>query len=121
MREAAAEYEKRLGAFCRFEIVQLKEEKLSDHPSPGEIRGALEKEAAAIEKAIPPRAYRVAMCVEGIQKSSEELAEQLERIAEQHGEVCFIIGSSYGLSDSIKRSADLRLFSRLDGKPASAE
>ena len=109
LREAAAEYEKRLGAFCRFEMIQLKEEKLSDHPSPAEIKNALEREAAAIEKQIPPRAYRVAMCVEGVQKSSEELAAHLGRVAEQHGDVCFIIGSSYGLSPSLKESCHLRL------------
>ncbi len=109
LREAAAEYEKRLSAFCRFETVQLKEEKLSDNPSDSEIKNALEKEAAAIEKQIPPRAYRVAMCVEGVQKSSEELSEHLERVAERHGDVCFIIGSSYGLSDSVKDSCHLRL------------
>ena len=109
LRDAAAEYEKRLGAFCRFEMVQLKEEKLSDNPSPSEIKNALEREAAVIEKQIPPRAYRVAMCVEGVQKSSEELSAHLERVADQHGDICFIIGSSYGLSDTVKSSCHLRL------------
>ena len=109
LREAAAEYEKRLGAFCRFEMVQLKEEKLSENPGASEIKNALEKEAMAIEKQIPPRAYRIAMCVEGKQMSSEELSEHLERVAEQHGDVCFIIGSSYGLADSVKQSCHLRL------------
>ncbi len=109
LREAAAEYGKRLGAFCRFELIELKEEKLSDHPSPAEIRAALEKEAAAIEKAVPPRAYRIAMCVEGGQMSSEELAETLESLSSQYSEICFIIGSSYGLSDSVKRGAHQRL------------
>lgn len=108
-RDAAAEYEKRLGAFCRFELVQLREEKLPDAPSESEIRRALEKEAAAILSAIPPRAYCVAMCVEGKQLSSEELAEQMARVEQQTGEVCFIIGSSYGLAPSVKSRADLKL------------
>ncbi len=109
LRDAAAEYEKRLGGFCRFEMVQLKEEKLSDDPSEGEIRKALEKEAAAILSQIPPRAYCVAMCVEGKQLSSEELAEKMAQMEQQAGEVCFIIGSSYGLSPDVKARADLRL------------
>jgi 23S rRNA (pseudouridine1915-N3)-methyltransferase len=109
LRDAAAEYEKRLSAFCRFETVQLKEEKLSDDPSDTEIQKALEREALQIEKSISPRAYRIAMCVEGNQLSSEELAERIERIEQTAGEIVFIIGSSVGLADSVKKSADMRL------------
>ena len=108
-RDAVAEYEKRLCGFCRFELVQLKEEKLPDDPSENEIRRALDKEATAILAEIAPRAYCVAMCVEGKQLSSEELAEQMARVEQQTGEVCFIIGSSYGLSSTVKSRADLRL------------
>ena len=109
LRDAAAEYEKRLGGFCRFELVQLKEERLSDDPSEGEIRRALEREAGAILSQIPPRASCVAMCVEGKQLSSEELAEKIAQIEQMAGEVCFIIGSSYGLAPEVKARADLRL------------
>ena len=109
LREACAEYEKRLGAFCRFEMIQLKEEKLPDDPSDSEIQKALEREAAQIEKSISQRAYRIAMCVEGNQLSSEELAERIEKIEQTAGEICFIVGSSYGLADSVKRNSDMRL------------
>ena len=109
LRDAAAEYEKRLSAFCRFETVQLKEEKLPDDPSGTEIQKALEREALQIEKSISPRAYRIAMCVEGNQLSSEELAERIGKIEQTAGEIVFIIGSSFGLADSVKRSADMRL------------
>lgn len=109
LREAAAEYEKRLGAFCKIQIVQLKEEKLSDNPSEGEIRQTLDKEAQKIIAEIPPRAYKIAMCVEGKQLSSEELADKLSEISERYGDVCFIIGSSHGLSDSVKNACDMKL------------
>jgi 23S rRNA (pseudouridine1915-N3)-methyltransferase len=109
LREAAAEYGKRLGAFCRFELIELKEERLPDNPSRAEIENALAREAAAIEKHISPKAYRIAMCVEGKQQSSEELATTLEEISSRHSEICFIIGSSFGLDESVKRSAHLRL------------
>ncbi len=108
-REAAAEYEKRLGSFCRFEHVQLKEERLSDSPSEGEIKNALEREGERVLAQIPQRAYCVAMCVEGKQLSSEELAEKLEGVANQTSDVCFIIGSSFGLADRVKQRADMRL------------
>ena len=109
LREAAAEYEKRLGAFCKMQMVQLKEEKLSDNPSENEIKQALEKEAAKIMGEIPQRAYKIAMCVEGKQLSSEELADKLGEISERYGDVCFIIGSSHGLADSVKSACDMRL------------
>lgn len=109
LRDAAAEYEKRLSAFCRFETVQLKEERLSDDPSDTEIQKALEREASQIEKSISPRAYRIAMCVEGNQLSSEELADKIGKIEQTAGEIVFIIGSSFGLADSVKKSADMRL------------
>ena len=109
LRDAAAEYEKRLGAFCRFELVQLKEERLSDDPSDSEIKNALAKESEKILALIPARAYVVAMCVEGKQLTSPELADKLEEISSRTSDVCFIIGSSFGLADAVKQRADLRL------------
>jgi 23S rRNA (pseudouridine1915-N3)-methyltransferase len=109
LREAAAEYEKRLGAFCRFELVQLKEERLSEQPSAGEIRTALEREAQKISEQVSSSAYLIALCVEGKHLSSEELAEKIEAISMDKSEICLVIGSSYGLSDSVKQRADMRL------------
>ena len=109
LRAAAAEYEKRLGAFCRFELVQLKEERLSEAPSQNEIRAALERESVKIIEQISSSAFCIALCVEGKQLSSEELAERLEAISMEKSEICLVIGSSYGLSDSVKQRADMRL------------
>jgi 23S rRNA (pseudouridine1915-N3)-methyltransferase len=109
LRDAANEYEKRLGAFCRFENIQLKEERLSDDPSDSEIKNALAKESEKILSLIPARAYVIAMCVEGKQLSSPELADKLEEISARTSDICFVIGSSFGLSDTVKQRADLRL------------
>lgn len=109
LKEAAAEYIKRLSAFCRLEIAELKEHKLSDAPSDVEIDTALEEEADRILAAIPSRAAVVPLCVEGKQFSSEELAKKLDGFATTHGTVCLIIGSSHGLSPRVKARADLRL------------
>ena len=49
------------------------------------------------------------MCVEGKQLSSEELAERIGEVANSTSDICFIIGSSFGLSDKVKQRADLRL------------
>ena len=109
LRDAASEYAKRLSAYCKLTFVQLKESKLPDLPSQKEIDNALSEEAKMIAAELSPRAYKIAMCVEGKQISSEELSEKLEAVAQEHSEVCFVIGSSYGLSDSIKTMCDMRL------------
>ena len=107
LREAIAE--KRLSAFCSFSIVELKEYKLPDTPSPAEIGKALDEEADRILKTTLPKSYKIALCVEGKQFSSEKLAEKLKNIEQSHGALTLIIGSSHGLSDKVKTAADLRL------------
>ena len=109
LRDAVAEYSKRLSAYCKLSVVQLKEARLSDSPSEKEIAAALESEADAIFAEISPRAYKVAMCVEGKQLSSEKLAQRIEDISSTHSEICFIIGSSHGLSERVKAKSDMRL------------
>ncbi|MCI9037163.1 MAG: 23S rRNA (pseudouridine(1915)-N(3))-methyltransferase RlmH [Oscillospiraceae bacterium] len=102
---AAAEYVKRLGRFCKLEIVELAEQRLPENPSPAEVARGLAKEAEAIRAKLPPAATVVALCVEGRMKSSEELAQLLEG-SEQ---LACIIGGSFGLDPSIKAAAQLRL------------
>ena len=109
LKEAVAEYQKRLSGFCRVEEVTLKEARLPDRPSESEIKAALEAEAKAIMEAIPPRAYAVALCVEGTQFSSPDLAKKLEKVCDTASDICFVIGSSYGLAPEVKKSCQLRL------------
>lgn len=108
-RDAVAEYEKRLAAYAKVEIAELKECRLPESPSPAEIAAALEKEADAVLAAILPRSFVVALCVEGKQLASEELAEKLAEVMQQSGSLTLIIGSSHGLSDRVKKAAALRL------------
>lgn len=109
LREAEAEYIKRLGAFCKFENVQLKEAKLPENPSENEIENALLAEAKSILGAMSQRSYKIAMCVEGKQRSSEGLATLLQKVSSEHSEICFVIGSSHGLHESVKRVCQERL------------
>ena len=109
LREAVAEYEKRISGFCRVESVNIKEAKLPQDPSDGDIRRALAEEAKQILANMPDRAYKIAMCVEGKQFSSEELAAKVESAFSTANEIIFVIGSSHGLDDSVKTAADLRL------------
>ena len=109
LRAAVAEYEKRLGAFCRFEQIQQKEERLPELPSQNEIKAALDKEALRILEEIPSTAFCIALCVEGKQYDSPALARLIGKMADESGKIALIIGSSHGLSDRVKRECDVRL------------
>lgn len=108
--DAFEEYRKRLGAYCRLDCLELAEQRLGENPSAAEIATALEREGAEIAKNIPSDAYVVALCVEGKDKSSEEFAALFrERELSGRPKLCFIIGGSYGMSESLKSRADLKL------------
>lgn len=110
-RDAAAEYVKRLGAFCKVEIVELNECRLSDEPSDKEIQSALETEAAAMQKYLDANgAYNIAMCIEGKQLTSEELSAAMTGCGTRgYSTLNFVIGSSFGIAPSVKQRADMRL------------
>ena len=108
--EAAAEYAKRLSRYCRLEIVELPEQRLSESPSPAELERALAREAEAIGAKLSAGASVAALCVEGTPCSSEELAILLARQAAAGDKgLAFVIGGSFGLHASIKEAAWLRL------------
>ena len=108
--DAFAEYRKRLQAYCRLELCEIVEQRLPDAPSEKEIAAALEKEAEEIVRAIPSDAYAVALCVEGKQMPSEGMAALLaERESSGKPKLCFIVGGSCGLAESVKRRCDRRL------------
>ena len=108
-KDAIAEYKKRLGAYCKLDIIEYKEYKLPENPSEKQIEQALISEGQKILSDISPRAYKIAMCVEGKQLSSEEFAEKLDKISTSNGELAIIIGSSYGLSNELKQACDFRM------------
>lgn len=110
LREAIKEYQKRLGAWCKIEEIILKEERLPDNPTQAQIDKALECEEKKILEKISPKAYVIAMCVEGKQLSSEELASKITDITNLgKSELIFIIGSSFGLSKKVKEVSDFKL------------
>ncbi len=109
LRDATEEYSKRMKPLCRLNIVELNEERLGDNPSPAEIRRTIELESERITARIGKGDYVIAMCVEGKNLSSEELAAKLDAIPLTHSTVDLIIGGSWGLSDALKARADLRL------------
>lgn len=106
---ASSEYIKRLGAYCAVETVELKEDKLPANPSPADEQKVIENEGAAILQKINRSDLVIALDIKGKELASGELAKQIEKASFTHSTIDFIIGGSLGLSDEVKKRADLRL------------
>ena len=107
---AASEYIKRLGAYCKFQSIELPESRLPDSPSSAEIIAGLEKEADILISKLPKNAWICVLTPEGKLISSEDLAQQLSNVKLSGKScACFIVGSSFGLSPRIKAMANFRL------------
>lgn len=109
--QGVSEYAKRLSAYCDFRIVELPEETIREkNASAASIEKALDKEADRILASVRKGASIVALCIEGKQLSSEELADRIAQTAGSGaGDMAFVIGSSHGLSPRIKQAAVLRM------------
>ncbi len=94
-REAVAEYVKRMSRFAKVEIKELAE--------------GINPEAEADEILHACKGYIIALAVEGEKLSSEQLAKRLGKLTDEGKDVTFVIGSSCGLSDRVKKTADYRL------------
>ncbi|MCI8512272.1 MAG: 23S rRNA (pseudouridine(1915)-N(3))-methyltransferase RlmH [Lachnospiraceae bacterium] len=114
-REAIAEYTKRLGRYCRLEIVEVSDEKTPDGAAPAMERQIKEKEGERILSHVREGSYVVALALEGMETDSPGLAERIETWSVSGvNQLVFIIGGSLGLSDSVLSRADFKLsFSKL--------
>ena len=109
-RLACAEYAKRMSRFADFSIVEIDEERLPDSPSPAQIKKTLEKEGERLLAKVPSGFEIVSMCIEGKQIDSESLAKKIQETAiNGSGNIAFIIGGSWGLSDEVKNASSFRL------------
>ena len=115
LEAAIAEYRKRLGRYCRLEIVQVADEKTPDKASELQEAQIRDKEGERILAQILVDAYVFARAIDGKQRSSEEMAAWMEDLGvrgESH--LQFIIGGSLGLSQAVLNRADTKIsFSRL--------
>ena len=115
LSDAIDEYSKRLGRYCRLEIIRIKDDPTPDNPTDKERDIVLKREGERLIEKIPKGAYIIPLCIEGKQKSSEEFAKTMSDIPSGgKSEVVFIIGGSMGLRDRIKDMADIKLsFSKM--------
>ncbi len=99
-RDAVAEYAKRLSRFCNFKITELAEGRNIEEEADGIIRQL--------------KGCSIALCVEGSEMSSTQLAAAVKTQCDRGREITFVIGSSCGLSERVKNACEMKLsFSRM--------
>ena len=108
LKEAIEEYKKRISKYTNLEIIELKDEGLVEQDK------SIKLEAEKIEKHLNEKDYIITLEIEGKEYTSLEFAEKIRTIQIENSNITFIIGGSYGLSDSIKNKAKMHLsFSKM--------
>ncbi len=110
-RDAISEYSKRIGGYAAFKVVELPETKIADNPSEAQILQGLADEAKKIMPYLEQKsAYNIALCIEGKAVTSPKLAEIFKTAAlNGNSTVNFVIGSSFGMADSVKSYCNFKL------------
>lgn len=114
-RDALAEYGKRLGRYCKLEIMEVEDEKTPDGASEAEEDRIREKEAERILKYVKEDAFVITLEIAGTMYDSVAFAEKLEKLGIQgRSHLQFVIGGSLGLHENVCRRSDMALsFSKM--------
>lgn len=114
-KQAIAEYEKRLSAYTKIDIIEVPDEKAPETMSDKEIEQVKEKEGQRILAKVKPQSTVITLEIQGKMLSSEGLAKELDqRLTQGASDFTFIIGGSNGLhQDVMKRSNFALSFSKM--------
>ena len=115
LKDAIAEYSKRLSRYCKLEIIEVADEKTPDNASETVEDGNRDKEGERILKYVKDDAYVVTLEIKGKLLTSEELAEKIDKLGIQGtSHIIFIIGGSIGLGKEVLKRSDYALsFSKM--------
>ena len=115
MKDAIAEYSKRLSRYCKLEIIEVADEKTPDQASETVEENIRTKEGERILKHIRDDMYVVTLEIGGKMLSSEELAQKIETLGIQgESSIAFVIGGSIGLGKEVLKRSDFALsFSKM--------
>lgn len=104
------EYAKRLGRFCKFEIVEVPDEKAPESLSQAEMDEVMAKEGERILSKIKDREYVFTLAIKGKERTSEEFAKEINQLTTYgHSDITFVIGGSLGLSPAVLKRADTQI------------
>ncbi|SBO17335.1 23S rRNA (pseudouridine(1915)-N(3))-methyltransferase RlmH [Carnobacterium divergens] len=104
------EYVKRLGAYCKIELIEVLDEKAPEKLSAAEMIQVKEKEGERILSKIPENAYVFALAIEGKQRTSEEFSKEIDQLGiSGKSQLVFVIGGSLGLSDAVLKRSNTQI------------
>lgn len=115
LRDAIAEYSKRLSKYCKLEILEVADEKTPDNASTIVEEGIRQKEGERILRLIKEDAYVITLEIGGKMLDSVEFSRKIETLGIQgKSHICFIIGGSIGLGQEVLKRSDYGLsFSKM--------
>ena len=110
LREAVQEYSKRLGRYCRLEILETADEKTPDQLETAAAQQVRQREGERLLKRLPADSYVITLEILGRQLSSEKVAQKIDNLAVQGiSHIVFVIGGSLGLGRNIREKSDFAL------------
>ena len=115
LRDAIAEYTKRLSRYCKLETIEVADEKTPDNASENAEEMIRQKEAERLLKYIREDAYLITLEIGGKQLTSEEFSEKIEKLGIQGtSHIIFVIGGSIGIGKAVLKKSDYALsFSKM--------
>lgn len=115
LKDAIAEYSKRLSKYCKLEMIEVADEKTPDNASEVVENAIRSKEAERILKHIKDDAFVITLEINGKQLTSEELADKVDKLGVQGvSHIVFVIGGSIGLGQEVLQKSDFALsFSKM--------
>ncbi|MHC9531852.1 23S rRNA (pseudouridine(1915)-N(3))-methyltransferase RlmH [Dellaglioa sp. BT-FLS60] len=110
LKQGIEEYAKRLSKFCKFEIVEVSDEKAPEKLSPAEMIEVKGKEGDRILGKIKDKEYVYALAILGKERTSEDFAKEIADLGTYgHSDITFVIGGSLGLSDDVLKRANTQI------------
>ncbi|KRL59184.1 23S rRNA (pseudouridine(1915)-N(3))-methyltransferase RlmH [Latilactobacillus fuchuensis] len=115
LKAGIAEYAKRLGKFCKFEMIEVADEKAPESLSDSEMATVKDKEGERILNKIKDKEHVIVLAIQGKQRASEEFAKEIADLGTYgKSDITFVIGGSLGTSDAVnKRANDALSFGKL--------
>ncbi|MCF6410740.1 23S rRNA (pseudouridine(1915)-N(3))-methyltransferase RlmH [Pseudalkalibacillus salsuginis] len=115
LKQGISEYVKRIGPYAKIEVIEVSDEKAPEQLSGSEMEQVKNAEGSRLLAKIGQDVHVIALAIEGKQKTSEELARNLDQLATYgKSKIAFVIGGSLGLSEAVlKRSNEQLSFSKM--------
>lgn len=109
-KQGIAEYAKRLSKFCKFEIVEVPDERAPEKLSAAQMENVKEVEGQRILAKIKDREYVYALAILGQERTSEAFAKEINDLTTYgHSDLTFVIGGSLGLAPAVLKKADTQI------------